>query len=138
MDKADVVATVKRLGATAKKPVLTDADVSALVDGYAIVDAAGNAPGAAGWTATYDVNGAVAEVWRTKAGQVAGDFTFTADDSTFNKGDVLANMLMMESKYDALSAADRTARTGSASTLDTSRFGGTNATLDQIAASVIP
>lgn len=132
------LAKVKRLGATGQRPVMDDDTALAILLDYRLADLQGNAPGSADWAPTYDVNGAVAEVWRTKAGQVAGDFTFTADDATYNKGDVLANMAAMEAKYAAMSTSDREARRGGASTLDVAGTNGPINTLDRVARQVIP
>lgn len=137
----DAVARVKLLGATAAKPAVSDGTVGLAVDAYGLVDAAGVPPNLIGWSPTYDVNAAVAEVYRIKAGLVSSDFNFTADDASFSKGDVLANLLSMEAKYAAMAVtANNGMTTGNSS--GTIQVGGTNypytASLDQIAAQVIP
>lgn len=43
----------------------------------------------------------MAELWGLKAGKVAGDFTFSADDASYDKGEVMAKCLEMEAHYAA-------------------------------------
>lgn len=129
---------VTLLGATASRPALTEPEVDAIVARHRVPDVNGIRPGEVGYAATYAVNAAVAEVYRIKGARVAGDYNFTADDASFSKGDVLANLLTMETKYTQLAAADTSAATPStgASTLNTSsRYGNV---LDDLAAKVIP
>jgi hypothetical protein len=40
------------------------------------------------WAPTYDLNAAAGDIWQEKAAAVAGDFTFQADGSTFNRSQV--------------------------------------------------
>jgi hypothetical protein len=118
MNRADTLARVKMLGATDARPVLADADVQTLVDQAAIADANGNSPHDLGeWVETYDVNLALALVWATKAARVAGDFNFSADDASFQKGDVLAHCLDMEAKYRAMVGSTSGEGTGNAGTI---------------------
>lgn len=37
-----------------------------------------------------------------KSAKVAGDYSFSADDASYSKGDVLANCLEMEARYAAM------------------------------------
>lgn len=129
MDLAAVTARVKMLGATTSRPAVSDADLTSILTAARRPDVDGQP--------IWDVNAAIAEVWAVKAARVAGDYNFTADDASFSKGDVLANMAAMEARYRAMADQEALARIGNASTLDVSRGGG-RATLDSIAATVIP
>lgn len=119
MNRLDAVARVTLLGATASRPALTSSEVGDIVDSHPITDAAGVGSAGTGWDPTYDVNAATAEVWRVKAGRVAGDYNFTADDATFSKGDVLAHCLEMEAKYAAMAGSPTGVGTSNAGTITT-------------------
>lgn len=115
MDRGVALQLLTDKVAATSRPVLDPASVSALLDAYAAQDAAGIAPNAAGWTGTWDLNAAAAEGWRMKAGKVAGDFNFSADNASYSKADVLAHCLEMEAKYASLSHG----------TMNTTRYAGT-------------
>lgn len=132
MDRTAVVARVTMLGAVAERPVVTADEVGTVVDAYALVDTNGNAPSATDWTPTYDVSGAVAEVWRVKAARVAGDYSFSADGASYSKADVMAHCLEMEAKFAAMSKGGGF---GSVQVIGTN---GTYNVLDRIADRVIP
>lgn len=108
---------VTRLGGADARPVVDPQTVQAIVVSFPIADAEGREPGDASWEPTYDTNAATAEVWSTKAARVAGDFTFTADDATYNKGDVLAQCLAMEAKYAAMAGGPTGRGRGNAGTV---------------------
>lgn len=102
MDRAVArVRLVAMLGGGAR-PALSDAEVDALLDSYASKDADGLAPTDTGWTGTWYLNAAAAEGWRWKSAKVAGDFSFSADDASYSKGDVLANCEKMVAMYAAM------------------------------------
>lgn len=101
---AAVVDRVKILTAATSRPVLTDAEVKASIQSHPRVDADGFLADAEDWTQTWDIYAAVAELWGVKAGKVAGDFNFSADDASYSKGAVMANCLAMEAKYAAMAA----------------------------------
>ena len=84
------------------RPTLSDDEVTALLDSYRLADSDGRAPGDEGWTGNWALNAAAAEGWRWKSAKVAGDFTFSADDASYNKGDVLANCERMVAQFAAL------------------------------------
>jgi hypothetical protein len=132
MDRAAALEWVADEGAITARPALDSAKLGAILDAHARVDANGLTPADDGWTPTWDLNGAVASVYRRKAAQVAGDYNFSADGLTVSKGDVLANLLAMEAHYAGKS-------TGGG--LGTIEVGGTNGPfnlLDRVADRVIP
>lgn len=139
VDRDAMLAKLTRLGAANSAPVLSPVTLGEVLDSYAIADPLGVPPDTTGWVPTYDINGALAEVWREKAGLVAGDFTFQADDLSVSKGDLLAHMLAMETKYASMALTDATTRASSrsASTLDTASPYG-QSVLDRVARTVIP
>jgi hypothetical protein len=95
----EVVARVKTLAAASARPVLTDEDVTTVIQAHPLVDRDGVTADQGDWAPTWDLNAILAELYGIKAGRVAGDFTFSADDASYNKGDVLANCLKMEALY---------------------------------------
>lgn len=103
MDREVALTLLREKVASTSRPVLPDATVGALLDAYPMVDADGRAPTDAAWVGTWDLNAAAAEGWRMKAGKVAGDFNFSADNASYSKADVLAHCLEMETKYASLS-----------------------------------
>lgn len=103
MDREVALTLLTEKVAATSRPVLADTTVAALLDAYPMEDTEGRAPGDADWVGTWDLNAAAAEGWRMKAGKVAGDFNFSADNASYSKADVLAHCLEMETKYASLS-----------------------------------
>lgn len=103
MDREVALTLLGEKVASTSRPVLSAAVVEALLDAYPMEDTDGRAPGDVDWVGTWDMNAAAAEGWRMKAGKVAGDFNFSADNASYSKADVLAHCLEMETKYASLS-----------------------------------
>lgn len=103
MDREVALVLLSEKVAATSRPVLPEATVAALLDAYPMPDSEGRAPVDAAWVGTWDLNAAAAEGWRMKAGKVAGDFNFSADNASYSKADVLAHCLEMETKYASLS-----------------------------------
>lgn len=102
MDREVALILLGEKVAATSRPVITQVALGALLDAYAAQDGAGRAPSDAEWVGTYNLNAAAAEGWRMKAGKVAGDFNFSADNASYSKADVLAHCLEMETKYASL------------------------------------
>lgn len=130
MTEQEAKAQVVLLGATEARPALSDGDVDTVLARYLIADDQGRVPLHPDYVPTWDLNGAIGEVWSIKAGRVAGDYSFSADGASYNKGDVLAHCLEMQAYFQGRA-------TGSLGTINVL---GTNSvsTLDSIAAAVIP
>lgn len=103
MEREVALALLRDKVASTSRPVLAEATVAALLDAYPMPDADGREPQDTDWVGTWDLNAAAAEGWRMKAGKVAGDFSFSADGSSYQKADVLAHCLEMEAKYASMS-----------------------------------
>lgn len=101
MDRATALARLTYMVAATSRPVLDNAALNLLLDGARTQDGFGLWPADVGWTEGYDLNVAALEGWRWKAGQVAGDFTFSADDASYDKGAVLVNIERMIATYAA-------------------------------------
>lgn len=101
MDRTVARERLSRMVAATSRPVLSAPDLDALLDQFAVVDRDGRRPTEDGWIGTWALNAAAAEGWRWKAGRVAGDFSFQADDASYSKGDVLANIEKMVTMYAA-------------------------------------
>lgn len=102
MDRGVALILLGEKVAATSRPVLSPEALGALLDAYGAQDASGRAPSDNGWVPTYNLNAAAAEGWRMKAGKVAGDFNFSADNASYSKADVLAHCLEMETKYASL------------------------------------
>lgn len=101
MDKAGALARLTEMVAADQRPALSAESVGRLLDDFRVRDRDGNLVTDAGYVETWNLNAAAAEGWRRKAALVAGDFTFSADDASYSKGDVLANMEKMVAMYAA-------------------------------------
>ena len=101
MDKVAARARLSDMVAADVRPVLDEAALDRLLDAAAMPDALGLRPSDTGWDPTWDLNRAAMDGWRLKAGKVAADFSFTADNASYSKGDVLANMERMVATYAA-------------------------------------
>lgn len=101
MDRVTALARLGDMVAAESRPVLDSAALGRLLDSAALVDGMGRGPKDKDWTPTYDLNRAAMDGWRLKAGKVAADFTFTADNASYSKGEVLANMERMVAMYAA-------------------------------------
>lgn len=102
MDRATATTLLANKVAASSRPALEPADLLALLALYATADSSGRLPSDEGWVGTWNLNAAAAEGWRWKAGKVAGDFTFSADDGTYNKAQVLAHCEAMAAQFAAL------------------------------------
>lgn len=101
MDRAGALARLTEMVAADQRPVLSPDTVGRLLDDFRVKDRDGNLVTDPGYVETWNLNAAAAEGWRRKAALVAGDFTFSADDASYSKGDVLANMERMVAMYAA-------------------------------------
>lgn len=101
---AATLTRVKALAGAAQRPALTDAEVISAIQAHPRVDVDGLQADDPDWSQTWDINAAVADLWATKAGKVAGDFNFSADDARYDKGEVMAKCLAMEAHYAAKAA----------------------------------
>lgn len=101
MDRAAALAALRNMVAADERPALSTDDLDALLAMTAIPDPAGRLPQDTAWVSTWDLDRAAAEGWRWKAARVAGDFTFSADDASYSKGDVMAKCLAMADQYAA-------------------------------------
>jgi hypothetical protein len=99
MDETSARARIEMLTAATELPVLTATDLNVLVDLARDPDASGREPSDAAWEPTWDITRAVYWGWRTKAGRVAGHWSFSADGQSIDKAAVLANIERMVMQY---------------------------------------
>lgn len=104
MDKAGARALLSNYVAATARPALSLADLDGLLDLSLIPDPDGRLVTDEGYVPTWDLNGAAAEGWRWKAGRVAGDFSFSADNASYSKADTMAHCLAMANTYAAKAA----------------------------------
>lgn len=84
--------------ATGRVPLTTDELDLCLADA-AVVDADGAQVDDPGWAGAWDWNYAAGRGWDLKAGKVAADFTFSADDASYSKDTVMQKCLQMAQTY---------------------------------------
>jgi hypothetical protein len=101
VDKAAARVVLSNYVAASARPVLSADDLDALLDLYQTPDADGRLVSDDGWVPTWDLNAAAAEGWRWKAGRVAGDFNFSADNASYSKESTMAHCLAMATQYAA-------------------------------------
>jgi len=99
---ADTTAAKARLriltDATGRVP-LTDEELELCLADAAVVDADGRTVDDPAWAGAWDWNYAAGRGWDLKAGKVAGDFSFSADDASYTKDVVMAKCLQMAQTY---------------------------------------
>lgn len=83
------------------RPTLDEVALTMLLRDAATVDDDGRLVTDDGWVPTYAFNQAAAAAWELKAGQIAADFNFSADNASYSKGDVMAKCLEMAAMYRA-------------------------------------
>ena len=99
MDKAVALARLRLLVAPDERPALSADDLDTILAAHRIPDATGLPVTDPAWVPSWDLDAAAAEAWSVKAARVAGDFTFSADDASYNKGEVMAKCLQMAEHY---------------------------------------
>jgi hypothetical protein len=92
--KDTAVALLGKMTAADQRPALSADELALLLDAVGVTDATVDP---AVWTGSLDA--AAAEGWAWKAGKVAGDFNFSADDASYSKADVLKHCVDMRSEY---------------------------------------
>lgn len=98
----DTTAALSRLrlltDATGRVP-LTDAELELCLADAAVVDTDGRLVDDPAWVGAWDWNYAAGRGWDLKAGKVAGDFSFSADDASYSKDTVMQKCLAMAQTY---------------------------------------
>lgn len=102
---------LERMVAKDSAPALSDQDIEKLLDDARRPDLYGRGPDDANWVGTYDLNAAAAAGFRMKAAKVAGDFDFSADGASFDKGKVAKQL---DDHAEVLEKASATALAASA------------------------
>lgn len=78
----DQIARVRAMTATTTADYPDAALISAIAR-YPLLDADGRKPTDAGWTPTYDLHAAAADVWEEIAARLASQYDFDADGARF-------------------------------------------------------
>lgn len=81
----------------------TDDQVDAFIEAYPLPDADGLAPTADDWTATFDLNGAAADIWQEKAALLTGKFDVGTDGNSISRNQLFQNANRMVKLYRARS-----------------------------------
>lgn len=102
---ADIARLRRMVADTGAPSEYSDDDLRAAIERYALPDAAGIAPNADDWVATYDLHAAAADIWQEKAGALAGHYDFDADGARFARSQAHEHALTMARHYRARRAA---------------------------------
>ena len=86
-------------------PALTESEVGELLEAAKRTDRWDVWPTQDGWEPTWDLHWAASEGWLAKAAKVAGDFDFTSDGQTLDRGQVHAHCLRMARHYGSMRRA---------------------------------
>lgn len=78
---------------------LTEAELTVCLADAAVPDRDGRPVDDPDWAGAWDFDYAAGRGWDLKAGKVATDFTFSADDASYSKAEVMAKCLEMAQTY---------------------------------------
>jgi hypothetical protein len=104
---ATMIARLRRMVAEPTTVTYSDADLTTAIERYPLPDDSliwPRQPTDAGWTATYDLNAAAADVWSEKASVVAQDFDFSADGGSYTRSQVYEQYRRQAAYYNARKA----------------------------------
>ncbi len=90
---------LKTLTASSTAPILSDAEITAILLQYQSIDYNGYLPANPDWVGTWDFNKAAHEGWMIKAGRVTDQFDFTSDVNGFTRDQLYKHCVDMAAKY---------------------------------------
>ena len=92
------IATLRRRIAEPTEATYSDEVLTAIIEGYALIDADEWEPDDAGWTPTYDLAAAAGRVWAEKAAALASGYDFSADGGSYSRSQAY-EMHMKQARY---------------------------------------
>lgn len=109
---ATMIARVRRMVNEPTMATYEDADISAIIETYPLIDERGEEPYTwdnstepptkdtnDNWIVTYDLNAAAADIWEEKAASVAQDFDFKADGGGYTRSQVYDQFMKIARHY---------------------------------------
>jgi hypothetical protein len=96
---ADQIASVRRMAAEPTTTTYSNDQIGAFIALYPMIDADGLAPGETGYTETYNLNLAAADIWDEKASAAAGKYDFSANGSSFKLSQIMDQYKDMAKTY---------------------------------------
>ena len=96
---AEWIAALRRMIAEPTITAYSDATLSDYIEAWAVRDSTGLEPADTGWTPTYDLPAAAADVWEEKAAAAVGNFDFNADGGSFSRSQVHLQCMQMARHY---------------------------------------
>lgn len=99
VDIATAIGKVRIDGSADTFPEIDDVMLEVIVANAARPDADGTLPSEDGWTPTFDLNAATADVWDVKAGRVANRFDIVTDHQSLNRSQMVAHFRSMAALY---------------------------------------
>ena len=97
----DQISQLRRLTAEPTETTYSDALLTAMLERYPLVDAAGALPADADWAGAWDTNRAAADVWEEKAAGLAGAVDFSADGASLSRSQAYAQAMAMAKQFRA-------------------------------------
>lgn len=110
---AAILANLRRLVAEPSTTTYSDALLTTIIEGYALMDANGQLPtywtaavppvqtANPSWVEVYDLNSAASQVWQEKAAVPAADFDLSADGATYHRSQVYEQCMKQARFYAA-------------------------------------
>lgn len=96
---AEFITALRRMVAEPTQTNYPDAVLSDYIEAWAVRDADGLKPTDTGWTPTYDLPAAAADVWEEKGAAAVGNFDFSADGGSFSRNQVHQQCMQMARHY---------------------------------------
>ena len=87
------IARLRRMVAEPSTTTYDDASIEDYIERNPVEDSEGYQPDDTGWTATYDLHAAAAEIWEEKAAALADHMDFNADGGSFNASQLHENAM---------------------------------------------
>lgn len=97
--RAEARARLSSYADAAGRVPLSDGDLDTCLRDAAVPDSDGRTVDDPDWAGAWDMDYAAGRAWDLKAGRVATDFTFSADDASYSKDTVMAKCLAMAQTY---------------------------------------
>lgn len=84
-----------------REDAFTDDLIAGYLEAHPVKDPTGRKPSTFGWTATYDVNAATADLWSLIAANLSALYDFSADGASFTRSEVFDHALKMQRHFNS-------------------------------------
>lgn len=100
-ETADALASLRGMTQADQYPTLTDAELTNLLRGAAVMDRWGREPVDAAWRPSFSLGAAARDGWVAKAGKVATAVTASDGSLSVNRSDLIDHCMAMADRYGA-------------------------------------